>query len=328
VLAPTAATSVSLAPPVLPTALATAPAPASTAPVATAPAVTAPAPAAVAPVDTSMVTVPAASGAAPAVPAGGQLVAASGAAPVIPANGAPAVATGAAAVAAQGVAPGVAAGPGSPTPTGSEPAVATAPVAGVAMDSGAGASLLIPVTENQASPLPGPVPPVLAPLPGGGNASGGSAAGADLGVTAGGHLRERSMVESDEDSLLTDQFLKQHFHRESMWVASKASLDIGAGGSPNSAQMKNRLTADKIVLYCARKANSGDSGSNRPLLWDWRWCESEESAAYNRLVAGNEFRSAGRAVLLGCAGVESYVYFERCLQTLLESAMTTATRGQ
>jgi hypothetical protein len=84
--------------------------------------------------------------------------------------------------------------------------------------------------------------------------------------------------------------------------------------------MKNRLTADRIVLYCARKTNSGESGK-RPLLWDLRWCEAEEASAYNRLVSGNEFPTAGRAVVLGCAGVDSYVYLERCMATLTEAGM-------
>jgi hypothetical protein len=103
-------------------------------------------------------------------------------------------------------------------------------------------------------------------------------------------------------------------------------LDIGADRGPSnwpnggtSAQLKNRLTADRIVIYCARKANSGES-NDRPLLWDLRWCEAEESAAYNRLVAGNEFPTAGRDVVLGCARVDSYIYLERCIQTLSETA--------
>ena len=136
-------------------------------------------------------------------------------------------------------------------------------------------------------------------------------------------------VESDgqEDSLLTDDYYKEHFHQESLWVAHKANLDIGDDRSPSSwssngipAQMKNRLTADRIVLYCARKTNSGESGK-RPLLWDLRWCEAEEASAYNRLVSGNEFPTAGRAVVLSCAGVDSYIYLERCMATLTEGGM-------
>jgi hypothetical protein len=138
----------------------------------------------------------------------------------------------------------------------------------------------------------------------------------------------------EEDSLVTDDFFKKHFHQESLWVANRAHLDIGADQSPSSwpseatsAQLKNRLMADKIVLYCARKTNAAESTakqpldpSNRPLLWDWRWCESEEASAYSRLVSGNEFPSAGRGVVLGCASSDSYVFTERCIATVVESA--------
>jgi hypothetical protein len=124
---------------------------------------------------------------------------------------------------------------------------------------------------------------------------------------------------------LGENFLKDHFHQESLWVANKANLDIGDDRAPSSwssggipAQMKNRLTADRIVLYCARKTNSGDAGK-RPLLWDLRWCEAEEASAYNRLVSGNEFPTAGRGIVLGCAGVDSYVHLERCMETLTET---------
>jgi hypothetical protein len=140
-------------------------------------------------------------------------------------------------------------------------------------------------------------------------------------------VRDHMVSDGQEDSFLTDSYFKEHFHRESLWVADKANLDIGddrassnwsSNGIP--AQMKNRLTADRIVLYCARKTNSGESGK-RPLLWDLRWCEAEEASAYNRLVSGNEFPTAGRAVVLGCAGVDSYVYLERCMATLTEAGM-------
>jgi len=140
-------------------------------------------------------------------------------------------------------------------------------------------------------------------------------------------VRDHMVSDGQEDSFLTDSYFKEHFHRESLWVANKANLDIGddrassnwsSNGIP--AQMKNQLTADRIVLYCARKTNSGESGK-RPLLWDLRWCEAEEASAYNRLVSGNEFPTAGRAVVLGCAGVDSYVYLERCMATLTEAGM-------
>ena len=131
--------------------------------------------------------------------------------------------------------------------------------------------------------------------------------------------------DGEEDSFLTDNYFKEHFHQEALWVANRANLDIGSdGGAPSNwssngipAQMKNRVTADKIVLYCARKTNSGEAGK-RPLLWDLRWCEAEEASAYNRLVSGNEFPTAGRGVLLGCAGVDSYIHLERCVATLTE----------
>ena len=141
--------------------------------------------------------------------------------------------------------------------------------------------------------------------------------------------RTRNHIVSDgeEDSVLTDNYYKEHFHQESLWVAKKANLDIGDDRASSSwssngipAQMKNRLTADRIVLYCARKTNSGESGK-RPLLWDLRWCEAEEASAYNRLVSGNEFPTAGRAVVLGCAGVDSYIFLERCMATLTEAGM-------
>jgi hypothetical protein len=140
-------------------------------------------------------------------------------------------------------------------------------------------------------------------------------------------VRDHMASDGQEDSFLTDSYFKEHFHQESLWVANKANLDIAddresTSRSSNgmSAQMKNRLTADRIVLYCARKTNSGESGK-RPLLWDLRWCEAEEASAYNRLVSGNEFPTAGRAVVLGCAGVDSYVYLERCMATLTEAGM-------
>jgi hypothetical protein len=138
----------------------------------------------------------------------------------------------------------------------------------------------------------------------------------------------------EEDNLVTEEYFRKHFHQESLWVANRAHLDIGEDRGPaswttgaTSAQLKNRITADRMVLYCARKTNAAESNSrqptepsNRPLLWDWRWCESEEAAAYNRLVSGNEFPSAGRGAILGCAGADSYIYTERCIETLIESA--------
>jgi hypothetical protein len=150
-------------------------------------------------------------------------------------------------------------------------------------------------------------------------------------VMAGGG---RGASDPEEESVVTGEYFKKHFHQESLWVANRAHLDIGEDRGPptwstsgTSAQLKNRLTADKIVLYCARKTNASESNArqrtdpdNQPLLWDWRWCEAEEAAAYNRLVTGNEFPSAGRGVVLGCAGSDSYIYTERCIQTLIESA--------
>jgi hypothetical protein len=139
------------------------------------------------------------------------------------------------------------------------------------------------------------------------------------------HGRDHTATDAKRDGPLTDEDYKKHFHQDSVWVANKANLDIGddSGTSnwPNartSAQRRNRLTADKIVLYCAKKTNSGESGT-RPLLWDWRRCEAEEASAYNRLVSGNEFPSAGRGIVLSCAGVDSYVYLEQCIETLTEA---------
>jgi hypothetical protein len=126
------------------------------------------------------------------------------------------------------------------------------------------------------------------------------------------------------DGLLTDESFDKHFHQEAVWVAQRAHLDIGVDSGPSAwpiggtpTQITNRLTADKIVLFCSRKSNSGEI-DNRPLLWDWRRCESEEASAYNRLVAGNEFPSAGRGIVLGCAGVDSYIYLERCVESMAE----------
>jgi hypothetical protein len=153
---------------------------------------------------------------------------------------------------------------------------------------------------------------------------------ADPGAAMGSALpspRDRDHTASDAkgDGVLTDDGYKMHFHQESVWVAHKANLDIGEERGPaswpnarTSAQRKNRLTADKIVFYCAKKTNSGESGT-RPLLWDWRRCEAEEASAYNRLVSGNEFPNAGRGVVLGCADVDSYVHLERCIETLTET---------
>jgi hypothetical protein len=138
------------------------------------------------------------------------------------------------------------------------------------------------------------------------------------------HARRHTAPDGEEDSLLADNFFKEHFHQESLWVANKANLDIGDDREPSSwsssgmpVQLKNRLTADRIVLYCARKTN--DEPGKPPLLWDLRWCEAEEASAYNRLVSGNEFPTAGRGVVLGCAGVDSYINLERCMETLTEA---------
>lgn len=149
--------------------------------------------------------------------------------------------------------------------------------------------------------------------------------GAAMGSASASSRGRDHASDAKGDGALTDGDYKVHFHQESVWVAHKANLDIGDESGPSSwpnartsAQRKNRLTADKIVFYCAKKTNSGESGA-RPLLWDWRRCEAEEAAAYNRLVSGNEFPSAGRGIVLGCAGVDSYVHLERCIETLTET---------
>jgi len=258
----------------------------------------------------------------------------------VPAGGAPATGTGPTAgtapatgsVPTTGTAPATALVPATGTASASSTVPATvatgatgampatgAPLAAAAVIPAPGSagegppSPSAPASQNIATPLPAPAPASLQPL---------GASGVALTQV---RATERAPGEIEEDRLLTDEFFKEHFHRESLWVSSKANLDVG-GRSPTSAQMKNRITADKIVLYCARKANSGESGGNRPLLWDWRWCEGEEAAAYNRLVTGNEFPNAGRAALLGCANVESYVYLERCIQSVSESGSSAAAR--
>lgn len=125
--------------------------------------------------------------------------------------------------------------------------------------------------------------------------------------------------------LLTQPYLAKHFRQEALRVAQQAHLDIGTNGGPgrssakSPAQTTNRLTADKIVLFCARQSSPGES-ENRPLLTAWRRCESEEASAYHRLVAGNEFPAAGRGIVLGCAGVESYLDLERCMGNLAAAA--------
>lgn len=220
-------------------------------------------------------------------------------APAVPAAAAPAAAVDPAAQAAAVAAPAV------PRAMAVVPAVPAVPADAAA----AGSSVAIPLAT-----APAPIVQSLA---------------VPAASTAVVRSHGSPSQDQDDESLLTDNFVKQHFHQESVWVANRAHLDIGGGsGAPTSPQMKNRITADKIVLYCARKTNSGESGSNRPLLWDWRWCESEEAAAYNRVVSGNEFPTAGRAQLLGCAGVESYVYMERCMQTLSESGPMGPPRTQ
>jgi hypothetical protein len=166
-----------------------------------------------------------------------------------------------------------------------------------------------------------PSPPVQAAIAAPAQAVASAATGSALRSP---HVRGHTAADREEDSVLSDSFFKEHFHQESLWVANKANLDIGDDRTPASwsssgmpAQMKNRLTADRIVLYCARKTN--DEPGKRPLLWDLRWCEAEEASAYNRLVSGNEFPTAGRGVVLGCAGVDSYVNLERCMETLTDA---------
>lgn len=125
------------------------------------------------------------------------------------------------------------------------------------------------------------------------------------------------------DPLLSDDYYNAHFHEESIWVAAQAHLDIGRDVGPagwvnegSAAQLKNRLTADKIVMFCAHRSSSGET-EVRPLLWDWRHCEALEAAAYKRVVTDNEFPTAGRGIVLGCAGLDSYLYLEHCIENLV-----------
>jgi len=133
----------------------------------------------------------------------------------------------------------------------------------------------------------------------------------------------KSSAADKDDPLLSDDYYNAHFHEESLWVAAQAHLDIGHDGAPSSwvtdgsaAQLKNRLTADRIVMFCAHRSSNGATDV-RPLLWDWRHCEALEAAAYKRVVADNEFPAAGRGVVLGCAGLDSYLYIEHCIENLV-----------
>lgn len=128
------------------------------------------------------------------------------------------------------------------------------------------------------------------------------------------------------DPLLSDDYYNAHFHEESLWVAAQAHLDIGHDGNPSSwvsdgsaAQLKNRRTADKIVLFCAHRSSNGATDV-RPLLWDWRHCEALEAAAYKRVVSDNEYPTAGRGVVLGCSGLDSYLILEHCIENMVGSS--------
>ncbi len=132
-------------------------------------------------------------------------------------------------------------------------------------------------------------------------------------------------VDKRDTTPLNEEFFQKHFHEESLWVARRAKLDIGDerprsswtdGGTP--AQLRNRLTADRIVLYCEKKTDP-DEVTQHPLLWDLRHCETEEAAAYDRMVAQNEFPNAGRDIFLQCADANSYVDVEHCMTMALQS---------
>jgi hypothetical protein len=245
---------------------------------------------------------------------------------------APIAADGAAggAAAAATMAGGAASG-GTPTFGATAPPSATAVQASIAADAAQGSAApsaaIRTAVATQPSVLASASPGI--PLPSGATAADvvTPATSSSLAIavpisSTGNH----SASDTEGDSLVTDAYIKQHFHQEALWVASKANLEIGDDRAASSwldagtpAQMKNRITADKIVFYCARKTVAGES-DRRSLLWDWRWCESEEAAAYNRLVSGNEFPAAGRGAVLGCAAADSYVHVERCVQTLAEPA--------
>jgi len=78
------------------------------------------------------------------------------------------------------------------------------------------------------------------------------------------------------DPLLSDAYYNAHFHGEAVWVAAQAHLDIGQDrGASNwvsdgtASQLKNRLTADKIVMFCGTGATV--KRSRRPLTSGWWW---------------------------------------------------------
>lgn len=87
-------------------------------------------------------------------------------------------------------------------------------------------------------------------------------------------------------------------------VAKAIHLSIPAapGVLGNPAQELNKLIATKIVMYCWEK---GDATS--------RACEMQQSAAYNRLIDGNEFPRSTRGVIMACARVDNYLYVEECM---------------
>jgi len=132
-------------------------------------------------------------------------------------------------------------------------------------------------------------------------------------------------VDKRDTTPLNEAFFQKHFHEESLWVARRARLDVGDERPPSSwtdggtpAQLRSRLTADRIVLYCEKKTDP-DAATRQPLLWDLRHCESEEAAAYDRMVAQNEFPNAGRDIFLQCADANSYVDVERCIVMALQN---------
>lgn len=139
-------------------------------------------------------------------------------------------------------------------------------------------------------------------------------------------------------------WLTEHFMEEVTWVADELRLDVGGDSGPlrgwslrgTRSQKENKKTVVAIVNYCATAASAqiGDipeSLRNFPSqaaaarqsyeqasLVAWRLCEGNETAAYRRLISGNEFKDVDPRIIKTCSaipGSDSYVTIELCIQS-------------